>query len=221
MTKGTVDNQLKKMPSPVSISRKQNPGRELKLSRIATAKDTIGEIVPGIDVYALTMGQFDLADVMEHLLEATGPADVVVATWTAAKADLDRAEVFIKDERIKSLRFIVDQSFPNRQPGYFNRLVNKFGEGSVVVTRSHCKFLLIKGGGYSFIVRTSANLNSNKRLENIEVTDNDEFYNFMLEAADLIFKEGGSMYAPDLSEMPAVEPVTQVKVGKEVKLGKL
>ena len=43
----------------------------------------------------------------------------------------------------------------------------------------------------------------------------------MLEAADLIFKEGGSMYAPDLSEMPAVEPVTQVKVGKEVKLGKL
>ena len=221
MTKAKVDNQLKNMPGPVSIKKNQSPWREYKLSRIANAKDTIGEITPGIDVYALTMGQFDLADVMEHLLEATGPADVVVATWTAAKADLDRAEVFLKDKRILSLRFIVDQSFPNRQPGYFNRLVNKFGEGSVVVTRSHCKFLLIKGGGYSFIVRTSANLNSNKRMENIEVTDNEDFYNFMMEAADLIFKEGGSIYAPDLSGMESVEPVSQVKVGNQVKVGKL
>jgi hypothetical protein len=207
------------MVKPKAHRKTKPTKREIRLSRIASAADTIGQVEPGLDVYALTFGQFDLSDVLEHLLNATGPAEVVVATWTAAKADLDRAAAFVEDERVEKLRFIVDQSFPNRQPAYFDRLVNKFGAGSVVTTRSHCKFLLIAGGGFHFCVRTSANLNANKRLENIEVSDDIGLYTFMLEVADEIFAEGGSLYVADLAGIAAVEPVPVVAVGRVVRTG--
>ncbi len=203
-----------------AVRRNVNPDREIRLSRIANAAETIGPIVPGIDVYALTFGQFDLADVLEHLLDSVGEAEVTLATWTAARADLDRAEAFIKDSRIKKLRFIVDRSFPTRQPGYYAQLIEKFGQSSVVLIRSHCKFMLIQGGDYRITVRTSANLNANKRLENIEITDDPALYDFMSDIADSIFDAGNSEAIPDLKGIPAVEPIPQIKTGGTIRVGR-
>lgn len=194
--------------------------RDVRLSRLDSAADSIGPVHPGMDVYCLTFGQFDLSDVIEHLLDGVGRASVVVATWTAGAADLERAGRLLDDDRLESVRFIVDQSFPNRQPAYYEKLLEKFGAASVTMTRSHCKFLLVSAGDYRMVVRTSMNLNANRRLENLEISDDAELFAFMETTVDEVFGEGGSKQPPALAGMEGVNPPQRVRTGHTIRVGR-
>jgi hypothetical protein len=201
--------------------KRNSADRDIKLSRAASAATTIGDITPGYELYCLTMGQFDLSDALIHCLDQVGAADVVIATWTAAKADLDKAERLLTDNRIRSLRFVVDQSFPNRQPKYYEQLINAFGTGSVCICRSHAKYVLIGNDDYTLVIRTSANLNANKRMENIEISNDAKLYDFMLSVTADIFAENGTKYAPELPNIEAVAPNTGIKLGANtIRVGK-
>ena len=90
----------------------------------------IGGIWPGMELFGLTKGQFSFISVLDHLLSQTGPADVVISTWTAAGAEIETAKEFLENERIKSLRFLVDQSFPTRQPEYCKALLKTFARAA-------------------------------------------------------------------------------------------
>lgn len=130
-------------------------------------------------VYVLTFGEFSLSDVLAALLDRTGPAQVTACTWTAAAADLEQQMRWLEDGRIRSLRFLVDQSFRARQPAYAARLVELFGPGAVRTTRTHAKFATVRGGGWDFAVRTSMNRNSNPRLESLEVDHDPDLCGFL------------------------------------------
>ena len=80
-----------------------------------------------MELYALCKGDYSLIDIIDHCLAASGPADVTVSTWTAAGADLEFAMGFVVDGRVRSARWLVDYSFPQRQPAYFALLVDRFG----------------------------------------------------------------------------------------------
>lgn len=155
--------------------------------RCATAAAAIGPIERGCEIYGLTGGQFSLIDVIDHCLAATGPADVVISTWTAAGADVDFAMALLADRRIDRLRFIVDCSFPNRQPAYCAALRERFGEDAIRMTKSHCKFVTIVGDGWHLSVRTSMNLNLNRRLENFEISDSKPLTDHLLAFTDELF----------------------------------
>jgi len=202
-----------------SIRRDGADAPELRASRLSSAAASIGPVVPGINLYLLTFGQFDIADVIEHLLNGTGPAEVTCATWTAGAADLERAEKLLRSDRITSMRWILDQSFPSRQPAYFRKLIERFGQDSAVLTNSHAKFVLIKADGCRLVVRTSANLNANKRLENVEVSDDPALFDFMDQVVADIFAEGDSIRPPVLSTVPMIEAPVTVRVGAAPRVG--
>jgi len=154
---------------------------------IKTAREAIGEISPGCEIFGLTEGDFSLISVIEHLLDQTGPADIVVSTWTAASADIEIAEQFLADERIRKIEFLVDQSFRTRQPQYCAQLVRAFGPLAIRFSRSHCKFVVITNDHWSLVIRTSMNLNENRRIENFEISDDADFAAFLLGLRDEIF----------------------------------
>ena len=86
------------MKAPTKASTKarafrtiDNAHRELRIAKQAQAKEAIGPIRPGQDVFILTFGQFSLIDVLVHVLDEIGPASVDISTWTAAHADVQRA----------------------------------------------------------------------------------------------------------------------------------
>ena len=70
----------------------------------------------GCSIHGLSDGTWSLIDAVEELLERCGPSDVTISTWTAANADIERAEGLLQDGRIKTLRLLVDRSFESRQP---------------------------------------------------------------------------------------------------------
>ena len=49
------------------------------------------------------------------------------------------------------------------------------------MTHSHCKYTLISNNEWKIVIRTSMNLNENKRLENFEVSDDENLYNYLIE----------------------------------------
>lgn len=155
--------------------------------RDQNAKEMIGELFPGIEQFGFTKGQFSFINLIEAVLEQTGPADVVISTWTAAAADIHTAFGMLESDRIKSLRFIIDYSFKTRQPDFCHALRSIFGDDSIRVTNTHAKFTTIKNEKWNIVIRTSMNLNLNPRFENYEISDCAVLMEFMTKVVDEIW----------------------------------
>jgi len=145
----------------------------------------------------LTKGQFSLIDLIRAVLERTGPADLVVSTWTAAGREIEDAAALLGDGRIRSLRWLVDFSFQSRRPDLCGALREAFGDETIRVTRNHAKFVLASNDAWSVVVRTSMNLNKNPRLEYVEVCDDRDLLGFYLWVVDEVFgaQEAGAVEA--------------------------
>lgn len=152
-----------------------------------TAAEAIGPLTPGCEIYGLNKGQFSLIDIIEHCLAATGPADVTLSTWTAAGADLSFAHALLTNGTITSLRFVVDFSFPTRQPAYCAALRERFGDAAIRITKTHAKFVVIRNATWNLVIRSSMNLNENRRLESFEISDDAGMASYLLELCDELF----------------------------------
>jgi hypothetical protein len=199
-----------------------------------SAGRVFADLAPGFELFCLTHGQFSLVDALTAILDRTGPADVAVATWSAAKADLLHAERFLRDGRIRSLRFVVDRSFATRQPDYCATLVKVFGPEAIRSTALHAKFAVISNDAWNVAVRTSMNLNENRRLEYLEVSDDPEVAGFLLGMVDELFRsvpagemnnyvmpgEGGELPPRPVSSVGNASEV-EVTLGQLRELGRL
>jgi hypothetical protein len=209
----TPNNRGDKM-APKSF-KKSNAKKKIKACKTGTASEAIGKIEKGTDTFILTYGQFSLIDSLIAILDQTGPAHVVISTWTAAHAHLDRSEELLRSADILSFRMIVDRSFKSRQPAYYSHMIDLFGEDSVRAIRTHAKFMTIRNDAFDIVVRTSMNLNENPRLENIEVSENKEFCEFFEQIANDIFSEVKP--GENKSDLPGLENVKESSPYKLVK----
>lgn len=168
---------------------KKKSNRNIRVEKTASASVAIGELKQGQDTFILTYGQFSLIDALIAILSQTGPADVIISTWTAAHAHLDKTMSMMEDDSILSLRMIIDRSFKTRQPKYFQHMIEIFGKDSIRETVTHAKFMTIRNKDWDIVIRTSMNLNENPRLENIEIADDKLFCDFFENITDELFKE--------------------------------
>lgn len=169
-------------------SRGRDKRRKLAEAKVAEA---LGPITKGTEAFVLTGGQFSLVDLVVHCLNTTGPAHLTVSTWTAATADIAYAQALLTDGRIKSIRFLVDFSFPSRQPAYCAALASTFGPDCIRVTKNHAKFVLVLNAQWSVVVRTSMNLNENRRLETVEISEDKPLGRFLDDFVTEVFKAQG------------------------------
>jgi hypothetical protein len=153
-----------------------------------SASEAIGPIEPGCEIYGLTKGQFSLIDLIEHILSFTESCRAVISTWTAAGADITFAYRLMSCGKLTSLRFLVDFSFPARQPAYCAALRETFGDDCIRVSKNHAKFVLLRNDFWNIVVRTSMNLNENRRLENFEISDDRGLADFLESVIDEMFE---------------------------------
>jgi len=193
--------------------------RPRRIAKTVAARDALAGFDHGVELDVLTFGQFSIMDAVEAILDVTGPADVSIATWTAAAADLRRSEAHLQDERIRSLRLIVDRSFLTRQPDYAALCVELFGADSIRTTRLHAKFVTVVNADWHVVIRTSMNLNENPRLEYMQTCDDAELCAWFLSVVDDIFAEeppgiDGARGTPTLGSMPEVQRRNGVAVSR-------
>ena len=179
------EKKMKDQFSVVRPARKRAMTRSFNGEGAAAAISGFGK---GMEVFGFNKGQFSIVDIIEAVLEITGPSHVVVATWTAASADLSRIQNFLERNKVITAQWVVDYSFETRQPKFCAQLRETFGDDCIRTTASHCKFVLIKNDEWNVVIQTSMNLNQNKRMENFWVCDDKDMYESFSDLVSDIFQ---------------------------------
>lgn len=157
-----------------------------RIAAVETASAAIGKMEPGCRIIGITKGQFSLLDLLRAVLAQTGPADVIVSTWTTGIRDAENAGWLLANGDMTSFTLLTDRSFPKRQPKYCRRVRELFGEESILATNTHAKFAMVRNKDWRVVIRSSMNLNRNKRFEQFDIDDSREMYEFFLAFVDEI-----------------------------------
>lgn len=211
------------MTQPIAHLRPARKTRA-RLSKVASARDTIAGFDHHMDVVGLTFGQFSLLDLIDATLEITGPADVAISTWSAGFYDVEAAERFRDSGRIRRIRFVMDSSAKRGQASVGD-VGEVFGPDTVRATRSHAKFALITNDDWSVLITTSMNLNLNPRCEQFEMTDDPDRADLFMGFVDALFDEldegdTEDRQMPGLHHLAAVQPDLGIEITPTIRMGR-
>jgi len=119
-----------------------------------------------------------MLDLIRAVLAQTGPADLVLSTWTMGIRDLENARWLIDNGDLRSFRLLTDRSFVTRQASYCQRLVALFGTDCIRASNTHAKFATVRNEAWNVCIRGSMNLNRNARWENFDLDVDESLCNF-------------------------------------------
>lgn len=149
-----------------------------RVACVESAAQAIGRLEPGCRIVGLTKGQFSMLDLIRAVLAQTGPAHLVLSTWTVGIRDIENARWLVDNGELLSLRLLTDRSFVTRQPRYCRRLVELFGPECIRASNTHAKFALVRNDEWHIAIRGSMNLNRNARWENFDLDESAELCAF-------------------------------------------
>lgn len=169
--------------------RKREKKRELQdHRRTVSAVAALEAFDRETTVYGFTKGAFSLIQLIKAALEKTGPASLIISTWTAANADVTEVLEFCAAGVVTDSRWLVDLSFSKRTPQLAHRIREIFGDDAIRVAKNHAKFVLIGNADWRVVIHTSMNLNHNPRFENFEIAHDPELYEFHETIIDEIWR---------------------------------
>lgn len=185
---------LEQAPDPVSdpsviqanvIKRPIGKRQLAKLDRRESAAEAMASLErDGMELFGVTRGQFSLMDMIEAILDKTGPAALGISTWTAANADVVKMGELLESGKITACRWLVDLTFTRRCPELMGLIRRNFGADAVRVTKTHAKFCTLQNDEWRVAVRSSMNLNQNPRLESFQVGHDPELCDFIDQMLD-------------------------------------
>lgn len=174
-----------------SVVKRPIPKREIMdLRRAQCAAEAIAGLErDGMELFGLTKGQFSLTDMIEAILEKTGPADLSISTWTAANGDVSRMLELLGSGAIRSCRWLVDLTFVRRCPQLMAEIRKQFGDDAIRVTKTHAKFCTIVNNEWQVALRSSMNLNQNPRMESFQVGHDPVLCQFLSQVLDDVWSK--------------------------------
>lgn len=93
----------------------------------------------------------------------------------------------LKNNQVLSFKFILDRSFKTRQAQYSSHITDMFTPENIRTTNTHSKFVLIFNDEWNLCIRSSMNLNENKRSENFDIDNDLDIFNLFKNFADDLF----------------------------------
>lgn len=168
----------RRMPTKNEAVRAEARSATFRIACVESAAQCIGILKPGCRLIGLTKGQFSMLDLIRAVLAQTGPADLILSTWTVGIRDTENAKWLLDTGELRSFRLLTDRSFVTRQPRYCRRLVELFGQECIRASNTHAKFALVRNEQWSICIRGSMNLNRNKRWENFDLDESAELCDF-------------------------------------------
>jgi len=159
--------------------------------RRAKSEATLAEILPpriaaGESWHVLSHGDVDSLSYMMHALRGVEYFDfVMISTWCMGSADLDQIEGWIESGKIEELELYVGEIFPSQYGDEYARamaLAENYGF-RLVVARNHSKIMLARNSAdnYYLAIESSANVNTNPRIEQTALHESRELFEFYRE----------------------------------------
>lgn len=158
-----------------------------KLSGDGFARTVVKDFNQNNRITGLTNGKFSLISLVSAVLEKTGPSNVIISTWSSGLYDANVMHDLLSSNQIQSFRFILDRSFKTRLPQYATRVTDLFSPENIRTTNVHSKFVLIWNENWNVCIRSSMNLNENKRTENFDIDNDIEIFNLFKNFSNELF----------------------------------
>lgn len=141
------------------------------------------EVEQGASYHVISGGDIDSFSYLMWILRMQKVNRLLCSTWCMARLDIEEFHRQIMLGRIGELNFYVGEIFPGSYPEEYAEIceVCRDSGGRVAVFRNHSKVIAGHGEKFSFVIESSANINTNPRTEQTVITINTELTNFYFE----------------------------------------
>jgi hypothetical protein len=125
--------------------------------------DDFGPLLPEHFYHYINFGQWSLHDLLEYILQFTGPAHVKVTSYGISETAVRSFVNMIDNNSVLSLDMVFDISTKRNKFALLMFATNVATR--VFVTANHAKLISVQNEKYTVVVNASANLTVNRRNE--------------------------------------------------------
>jgi len=156
----------------MATSSSPSARRKTAVESFGCAALAIGDVTPGMALFAVTRGQWSMIDAVLHVLDQVGPAKLSLWTWTVAEYEVQVLTRLRQDRRVTGGRLVIDAGARTKNAGIIAEWKSSFGAESVRYVVNHSKIARIESAsGLRLLLRGSMNLNFNPRFEQFDITE--------------------------------------------------
>lgn len=159
--------------------------------RRAKAQAHLADLLParietGDSWHVISHGDIDALSYLSHVINGVSHFDhVLLSTWCIAKEDLIQLEAWLDAGRIDQLDLCMGEIFPSQYGDEYEqalKMVDSYGI-RLVVAKNHSKVTLAANHAedYWLAIESSANVNTNPRIEQTALHANRDLYDFYKE----------------------------------------
>lgn len=168
--------------------------RDCSISDVGVFGDKLSDPIvekfeKGCQIFTITDGTINLIDILYSVLKKIGPADVDIVVFAAGVRDRNNLRFLLESKLVRGLRVICDTNYASFKSGhgaYFHQIL---GRDNCRTSKVHAKFILASNESYNVAIFTSANLNTNPRVEFVMLIDNQEVLEFYERFVDHTFSD--------------------------------
>ena len=179
-------NQQDMIPMAIMESdADQNP--DLVVFQPGALTRSIGLIIPGRQKHYYSDGNFNLLRLIFHILKQTGPAHIMMSTYSISQDSLEKVRNRLNQGEIFSIRFLIDNRVKVMSPLPFQMLKEGFSYRCISL---HAKVALIYNDDWKISIVTSQNATDNPKLERGVIFTDDQIFNFDKQILENAFNRG-------------------------------
>lgn len=131
------------------------------------------DFVPGQSFHVMSAGDVDSLSFLKHIVRQQALRYCLFSTWCMADDDVLQFREWIVAGKIARLDCYVGEIFPGSYPNPYKLLKDVLTirpGGRICIARNHSKVYAGIGDKFAFSIESSANINTNPRMENTTVT---------------------------------------------------
>lgn len=185
-----IERQMQRDRVQVGKARAERTRSRIQTRR-ATAEKTLADLLPARfspdeSWHVISRGDIDSLSYLRHALAGVTHFDhVLMSTWCIAKADLEEIATWLDTGRIDHFELYAGEIFPNQYGDEYEqmqRICQTYG-ARMVIAKNHSKVTLCAShaDGYCLAIESSANVNTNPRIEQTAVHCSAALHAFYLE----------------------------------------
>jgi hypothetical protein len=181
-----VDRQGETRKQPQSLNVSQN-SCFFSADRNGVMTKHLGCLIQGEDKHYWSYGNFNMMRLIFWILEQTGPAEIILCTYSISPKTLQGVINRREKGVIKDIRFIVDNRVRSLSPKPFDLLVANF---DYRCTSIHAKVACIWNENWKLSVVSSQNATDNPKMERGTIHTVPAVFEFDKRILDDAFKSG-------------------------------
>lgn len=142
------------------------------LSELALEKELPWHFEQGVSYHCISFGDVDSLTYMRVIVKQQKIKYALISTWCMASEDIAEIKSWLERGYIGRCDFYIGEIFKSsyyKQHEELTALCKELG-GRVCMARNHSKVMVLLGERFDCVVESSANVNTNPRIENCVIT---------------------------------------------------